>query len=190
MKKLAVALLCTGCLGQRTFAPPAAPFPIAPKVEGAGNVVLDVAGRKANAYAVQGEEDVFMCVTPCVVSLRQGSYTFRFTDPSNARLTSTADFVVPASGKILVRHMLGYDRKLSPGAGFAGLTMAGVGLVAAFIGAAAAGNPSGAMEAGSLSQGLGAAMLIGGGLLFGGGVVILVLGRGERQEGATTVTPL
>jgi hypothetical protein len=180
----------TGCFNQRVVPPPAAPFAFAPKLDAAGNVVLDVAGRKADVYAVQQTEDVFLCTTPCAATLRAGTYTFRFTDPKNPHLTSTGDATVPPSGKILVRHVIGYERRLSPGAGLAGLTLGGVGLVAAFIGAASAAGSNTSTEAGSINQGIGAAMLIGGALMVGGATFILWFARGERQEGATTVRPL
>jgi hypothetical protein len=172
----------------------APPIPVPRSVSGTGNVVLDVAGQtKANAYALQKagtpeEELVLLCVTPCAVTLKPGEYTLRFTSTKDAHLTSTGEVIVPPSGKILVRHMLGYEWRMPSGIGLAGLTLGGVGLVGTFIGVAtAAGGSSGP---GNNTQAVGTAMFLIGGAMFGGAVFLLHFGRGERQEGTTSVTTL
>ena len=192
-----VCLLTTGCITQRVVPSPNVPIPIRPVgVEGTGNVVFDTSGRrKAKVYALQNagqpnEEYVELCTTPCAVTLKPGGYSVRFTDVNDTHITSTADIAVPPTGKTLVRHAIGYERRMPQAIGLAGITLGGVGLVGAFIGAAAAAGSNSSTQAGSINQGVGAAMLIVGGLMVGGSVFLLHFGRGERQEGATSVSPL
>lgn len=192
-----VCLLTTGCITQRVVPSPGVPFPIRPVgVQGTGNVVFDTSGqRKASVSVLQNagepnEEYVALCTTPCAVTLKPGGYSLRFTDVKDAHLTSTADVTVPPTGKTLVRHALGYERRMPQAIGLAGLTLGGVGLVGAFIGVAAAAGSDSTSKAGTINQGVGAAMLIVGGLMVGGSVFLLHFGRGERQEGATSVTAL
>jgi hypothetical protein len=117
-----------------------------------------------------------------------GTWTLRFTSVTNERLTSTAEVEVKP-WRTLVRHQLGYERPMSPGVGFAGLFLGGVGLVGGLIGTATiAGN--GARATSDDKTALGAALLVIGVSVFATAWVILHLGRGERQPGATTILTL
>lgn len=191
----AAALFCAGCISQRVVPSPAAPLPITPTVGGPGNVILDVTGQQhARAYALQNigtpdEELVLLCTTPCAATLEPGKYTLRFTSTKSEHFTSTAEIGVPAGRRILVRHALGYERRMSSGIGFSGLFLGGVGLVGTLIGVStvAAGSPD-AKQA-ETNRAIGGVMLALGVVLFGTSWALLHFGRGERQDGATTVTP-
>ncbi len=192
VKQIAFAVIfCTACISQRVVPPPAVPLTIAPKVAGPGNVVLDVTGQEhAQVYALQkigtpDEELVELCITPCAFTLQPGKYSLRFTSQKNAHFTSTADVEVPARGKILVRHALGYERRMSSGIGFSGLLLGGIGLVGTLIGAStlATGNQDPSQAA--TNRAIGSVMLGLGVVLFGTAWALLHYRRGERQEGST-----
>lgn len=209
---LALACLaCTGCISARVVPPPAAPAGIVPshlrsvagpRGKDQGTLVLDVprgalsgpdhAASRARVEIVQvvaGEEVLTpVCETPCSVNVPTGKWTLRFTSLADEHLTSTADVEVKP-WRTLVRHQLGYEQKLGPASGFGGLLLGGVGLVGTLVGTATiAGN--GARTANSDKTALGAALLSIGVVVFATGWLILHLGRGERQPGATTIVTL
>lgn len=199
---LALALVaCTGCISARVVAPPAAPAEIVParlrsvagpRTKGQGTLVLDVPYTRASVEIVQtvGGEEVItpVCETPCSANVPVGKWTLRFTSLESAHLTSTAEVEVKP-WRTLVRHQLGYERKLGPASGFGGLLLGGVGLVGTLVGTATvAGN--GARTATGDKTALGAAMLSIGLVVFATGWLVLHLGRGERQPGATTIATL
>lgn len=192
---LALAAPCAGCITARVVPPPGKPLPVAPRVA-SGNVVLDVVGqRHADAAVYQergapGERLVPLCTTPCGVDLKPGRYTLRFSDPKDCALTGTAEIEVPPTGRILVRHALGYERPLPGSVGFGGLVLGGVGLVGVLVGGstAIAGSSDPSQDAGT--RALGGLMLGLGGLMTAAAWTMLHAYRGERQEGATTVAPI
>jgi hypothetical protein len=190
------AIFCAGCISQRVLPAPAAPLPIEPRIDGAGNVVLDVTGQQhAHAYAVQKigtpeEELVLLCTTPCAVTLQPGMYTLRFTSQKNTRLTSTADIDVPARGKILVRHALGLERPMPSAIGFSGLLLGSVGIVGTLIGVSTVAAGGSTAASANSTRAVGGVMLGLGVVMFSGAWALLRYGRGVRQDGATTVSAL
>ena len=191
MRLAALLLLCTGCIAQKIDPPPAAPIALDPRVMTAGNVVLDVTGQvHAKVFAEQPDGLIELCTTPCAFTLQPGKYTLRFKDPKDAHRTSTADIEVPKTGRILVRHALGFERRLPTGVGYGGLLLGGVGLVSALIGGATLAGGGSTAKSANDNRAVGGVMLGVGALMFAGAWLMLGLYRGERQDGATTITSL
>lgn len=197
--------------------------PASPPPEGSGRVFVDVAGDEAKVSRVVDTTTVFtdpdhpewqlhhghavggpsptsrrselLCISPCILDLRQGAHTLVFASTRDETRASSGDIVV-SSQPIGVRHTLGREKPASSGyLGGAMLTLLGGGLT--LIGGAATivglvakrpeDDPSGKTK-GDPSVFLGIGLVsLGIGLVTGTtGILLMSNNRPEHQPGATT----
>lgn len=193
--------------------------------DGSGRVIVDVDGDPAkvsrvvesttypadaehpewkmhNGHVVLGtgtapiaRREELLCVTPCVLDLRQGAHTFVFTSTADPTRTSTADVVVTPR-PIVVRHALGREKPATPayGAGemasilggslvlIGGLTLAG-GLVATRPEDDPTGKTTGDPK---VLVAIGLVTLVVGLATGSAGLLTMSKNRSEHQPGATT----
>jgi hypothetical protein len=220
---LFLASATTGCIGQlpppptpAKIAPAIADPPTAPPGEGHGRVVLDAVGEEANVSRVTetivppyvgaptlntdrrappSRSQELLCVTPCIVDIRQGAHTFVFTAKDDPTRTSDAEVVV-TSKVTNVRHAIGREYRLNPqyaggwmmafaGSGLTtmGLLVSAVGLVAEEPRPGPDGRTEGASPSSILATGL---VLLGLGLAVGiPGIVMAHNNRPQAQPGST-----
>lgn len=197
--------------------------PASPPPDGSGRVVVDVAGDEAKVSRVVDTTTVvtdpdhpewhvhhghgvggpsptsrrseLLCISPCILDLRQGAHTLVFTSTRDETRTSSGDIVV-SSRPIAVRHALGREKPASSGyVGGAMLTLLGGGLtliggVATTVGVVAKrpeDDPSGKTK-GDPSVFLGIGLVsLGIGLVTGTtGILLMSNNQPEHHPGATT----
>lgn len=196
--------------------------PALPPPDGSGRVFVDVAGDEAkvsrvvdtttvvtdpdhpewhvhHGHAVAGPSPTarrseLLCISPCILDLRQGAHTLVFSSTRDETRTSSGDVVV-SSRPIGVRHALGKEKAASSGyLGGAMLTLLGGGLT--LIGGAATtvglvakrpeDDPTGKTK-GDPSVFLGIGLVsLGIGLVTGTtGILLMSSNRPEHQSGST-----
>jgi hypothetical protein len=168
-----LASATTGCVSR--LPPPPTPAsvepaiadpPTTPPAEGHGRVVLDTVGESASVSRVTATQvqpirglegnipaDHFaakthelLCITPCVVDIRQGAHTFVFTSKVNPGRSSEAE--IPVTSRVMyVRHAMGtkpqHASSYANGWGLilGGVTITSVGLLTTTLGLLAEPRP-------------------------------------------------
>lgn len=152
-------------------------------------------GAETRGLAAMRSEEL-LCVTPCIVDVRQGAHTFVFASPSDP-LRSSAVVVPVTSGTTVVRHSIGRVPSIAPAyAGGALMVLLGGGLtlmggLATTVGAVGKepeprpdGTTKGASPASFLTFGL---ITLGIGIITGtAGYFIAASHRPVEQAGSTT----
>lgn len=182
--------------------------------EGSGRLVVDVVGERAKVarvvdtveltypyfyrgpsrYGSPGEQRIteLLCITPCVLDLRQGAHTLVFTSLEDDTRTSSAD-VVSSSEPSAVRHALGRSKPISTQyAGGLLLTVLGgglttIGALATTIGVVAS-SPGNEPTSGDPKVFLGVGLVtLAIGLALGTTGIVMASGdRPVEQPGSTT----
>jgi hypothetical protein len=197
-------------------------IPSSPPPDGSGRLVVDVAEEEAkvsrvldtttfssdsrhpewqshHGHAVAGPSPTLrrvelLCISPCVLDLRQGAHSLVFTSTRDDTRTGTGDVIV-TSKPAAVRHALGKEKPASaPYVGGMMLTLLGgglttIGALATTVGAVAKrpeDDPSGRTK-GDPSVFLGIGLVaLGIGLVTGTtGLVMMANNRPEHQPGST-----
>lgn len=220
---LVVSILAlTGCaatlapppLPSRTM--PAVELPASEPSGGAGRLIVDAAGEQAKVSRVTEILEVhvvagripltpkrgtigfvrkteLLCISPCILDLRQGAHTLVFEAQDDPARTSTADVVVTARPSV-VRHALGEEKPATLGyvGGFFSVFMGG-GFVlggAMMTGISAFAAESDRFDSRrNASRGtflaVGLVALGVGAVLTTMGVIVMQNNRPEHQDGST-----
>lgn len=204
---LASAAQTLAC-GVEQLPPPAAPsrelpadldVPPEPPPRGAGRVVLDTPGEKAQVHEITGVASAQagryhafvvgsrqVCTTPCVVDLPYGSHPLVFRSVGDPNRGSEVQLEVGSRPKV-VRHAMGESHD-GGAARVVGGSLLGLGIITGLTGALLwgiggavnkDGSTSGLESTGKVLTGVGAAGIVVS-------IPLLWLGRPTKREGATT----